>query len=347
MLNKTMFAKKVYLVWAILLLSGLLAACSSTSAATETVSIDDEKSDYAGKKIVWVNSYHQGYEWSDGIEVGLKDALDNSGAELKVIRLDTKRNTEKAFGANAATKAKGEIEAFEPDVIIATDDNAQKYLIEPYYKDTDMPVVFAAVNWDASVYGFPADNVTGMVEIELVAQMMELLKPYAQGERVGYLGPNIATDQKTASTYNERFFDGNLQTRLVDDLDEFKQAFVEMQDEVDILVIGPPTVFKDWDETAAEEVEKFMLENSRIPVAARHDWVIPYALLTIAKDAAEQGEWAAGAALQILDGTPVSEIPIAENKKGDLIINLDMAENLDIVFPPSVLKNAEIYSSEE
>jgi len=56
----------------------------------------------------------------------------------------------------------------------------------------------------------------------------------------------------------------------------------------------------------------------------------------------EQGEWAAQAALKILGGTSPADIPIEQNKKGRLILNLDLAEKLNITFPPSVLKNAEI-----
>ncbi|MBC8415438.1 MAG: ABC transporter substrate-binding protein, partial [Candidatus Cloacimonetes bacterium] len=45
---------------------------------------------------------------------------------------------------------------------------------------------------------------------------------------------------------------------------------------------------------------------------------------------------------KILDGTLPSDIPLQENKRGKLILNLKIAEKLDIVFLPSLLKNAEI-----
>jgi ABC-type uncharacterized transport system substrate-binding protein len=68
----------------------------------------------------------------------------------------------------------------------------------------------------------------------------------------------------------------------------------------------------------------------------------PYSLLTLAKSASEQGVWSAQAALQILDGMPVSEISVVENKKGEMIVNLDLADKLGVVFAPSLLKNALI-----
>jgi ABC-type uncharacterized transport system substrate-binding protein len=68
----------------------------------------------------------------------------------------------------------------------------------------------------------------------------------------------------------------------------------------------------------------------------------PYVLADLGKLPEEQGEWAAGAALKILGGTPVSEIAIEQNKKGRLILNLNLAEKLEIVFSPSLLKSAKI-----
>ena len=52
-------------------------------------------------------------------------------------------------------------------------------------------------------------------------------------------------------------------------------------------------------------------------------------------------------ALQILEGTAVSDIPIVENQLGDLALNLDLAEKLDITFTPSMLRNATIIYGEE
>ncbi len=175
----------LYLLFgAVLLLAGLiLAACTAaTPAAAPTAGKATAlPSNYAGKKILFINSYHEGYEWSDGVEKGAHNVLDGTGIDLKFVRMDTKRNPDAAFGKKAGEQVKTEIESFKPDVIIAADDNAQKYVIVPYYKGGSLPVVFAAVNWDASAYGYPTSNVTGMLEVELPGQLIDQLKSYAKG----------------------------------------------------------------------------------------------------------------------------------------------------------------------
>ena len=62
--------------------------------------------DFDGKKVLYIDSYHQGYAWSDGITKGIEEALKDSGAELKVHRMDTKK---KPFrGVQKGSSRKGE-----------------------------------------------------------------------------------------------------------------------------------------------------------------------------------------------------------------------------------------------
>jgi ABC-type uncharacterized transport system substrate-binding protein len=325
----------------LLMLIILVAGCTPAAPAPDTAQGQEETSsvDYTGKKVVFVNSYHEGYAWSDGIEAGLHEVFDGTGVELKIIWLDTKNNPDESFGQSAGKKAKAEIETFQPDVVIASDDNAQKYLVVPYLKDTDIPVIFNGVNWDASAYGFPTSNVTGMIEVELPDQLVELLRAHANGDRIGYLTIDTETERKVVEIYNQRFFDGQMQPYWVTTQDEFKTAFLATQQEVDILFMGNNAGSDKWDE---EEMKQFVLKNATIPTGSINDWMAPYSLLTLAKSAKEQGVWSAQAALQILDGAPVSDISVAENKKGEMIVNLDLADKLGVVFAPSLLKNALI-----
>jgi hypothetical protein len=115
----------------------LLLLCFSTLAAA---------GDLKGKKVLFIDSYHEGYEWSDGITKGVKQVLDGKGIELKIVRMDTKRNGGEEFKKQAGEKAKAAIEEFKPDVVIAADDNASKYIIVPFFKDSPLPFVFCGVN---------------------------------------------------------------------------------------------------------------------------------------------------------------------------------------------------------
>jgi len=335
--------KKNLLVSLFLIVAFALGACAPSATATEQPQApaqgNGSQPDFAGKKVVYVNSYHEGYAWSDAIETGLHTVFDGTGVELTIIRLDTKNNPDVAFGEAAGAKAWSEIQTLNPDVVITSDDNAQKYLVVPFMKDSNIPVIFNGVNWDASAYGFPTANITGMVEVELPDQLIELLKAYANGERLGYITVDTETERKVVDIYNQRFFGGQLQPYWVKTQDEFKDAFLTAQQEVDILFMGNNAGSDKWDE---EEMKQFVLKNTSVPTGSINDWMAPYSLLTLAKSGQEQGEWSAQTALSILGGTSPSAIPLAENKKGQLIVNFDLADKLGVVFAPSLLKSAVI-----
>jgi ABC-type uncharacterized transport system substrate-binding protein len=178
-----------------------------------------------------------------------------------------------------------------------------------------------------------------MVEVELTNQLVELLKGYAKGERVGYITVDTETERKVADTYNQRFFNGQMQTYWVKTQEEFKTAFETAQQEVDILIVGNNAGSDAWDEAG---MKQFILSNTTIPTGSINDWMAPYAMLTLAKSSQEQGEWSAQTALSILDGKSPSDFPVTENKKGQLIVNLDLADKLGVIFAPSLLKNAVI-----
>lgn len=294
---------------------------------------------YLGKKILWVDSYHPAYEWSAGIEQGIRMTLQGSGVELRIVRMDSKRRSAEADIRAAASKAKAVIDAFRPDVVIASDDNASKYLVLPYLKDTNLPVVFCGVNWDASTYGYPARNVTGMVEVDLVEAQLDHLSRYAKGRRIGYLSGDVFSERQISAHYNDRFFAGQLKTYLVRTLAEFKAAFLQAQDEVDMLYIYNYAGIVDWEPAVAEA---FLAEHIRVPTGSHNPFMAPFVLVTLAKDSQEQGEWAAGAALEVLAGRSPADIPLVRNERGQLIVNLSMAEALGVTFPLETLQAATV-----
>jgi ABC-type uncharacterized transport system substrate-binding protein len=294
---------------------------------------------YKNKKVLWVDSYHQGYEWSDGIESGIRDVLFESGVDLKIFRMDTKRNDSEEFGGKAGLKAKAVVEEFKPDVVIATDDNAQKYLVVPYLKNTDLSVAFSGVNWDASMYGYPCTNITGMVEVELVEKQLGLFKEFAKGDRIGYISGDVETERKIVDFYNKTFFDGKMMVYLVKTFEEFKKEFLRAQKEVDMLYFYNYIGISGWDAGAAEE---FLAQHTRIPTGSPNPFMTPYVIFTLAKLPEEQGSYAAGAALKILDGAKPSDIPVVTNKRSRLTVNVKMAKAADIVIPVSILKNSSV-----
>ena len=101
MKNTSTFAKKsvLFVFLLIVVMSSLIISGCATTAPTDApetnepaASEGNTQADYAGKKVIFIDSYHQGYAWSDGIESGIHEVLDKTGVDLKIVRLDIKYN---------------------------------------------------------------------------------------------------------------------------------------------------------------------------------------------------------------------------------------------------------------
>ena len=290
----------------------------------------------AAQRVLYIDSYHAGYEWSDGVTEGIQSVLQGKDVELKIHRMDTKRNAGEAFKKKAGIEAKAVIDAFQPDVVIASDDNASKYLIQPYYKNASLPFVFCGVNHSGDAYGYPYDNATGMVEVTPMTKLIYSLKYFNRSEKVAMLIGDSMTDHKDADSYQS-------QSRItfdvfhVKDFTAWKSQYGYIQDNYDILMLGNKASIEGWDN---DEAIRVVMSRTKIPTGCDLDFMAPYAFLGYTRVPQEQGRWAAETALKILGGTSPKSIPITHNVEGNLIINMKIAKAAGINVPGSFIKKA-------
>ncbi len=290
----------------------------------------------AGKKVLYLNAYHQGYAWSDEIQKAIETRLGSAGAELKTILMDTKNAP--AGGAAKAEEAKGLIETWKPNVVIVSDDNPMKLVVKPYLKDAATPVVFCGVNWDGSAYGLPYRNTAGMYEVALVQQLVATLRKHAKGDRVGLLAGDNESSRADGAGFKKHCGVADLQELYVPDLAGWKAGYIDLQTKVDILLVRNDGI-KGWQK---DEMATFCEENARIPTGAIQEEIRFFAFATYAKIAAEQGEWAADATLQILGGKKPSEVGETANKKAKIILNMRIAKRLGVMPDIALVKQAEL-----
>lgn len=293
------------------------------------------------KRVLYIASYSLEDEWSSSIKGGIQSVLSSrENTTFKAVSMETMGMTasDRDKVETAALEAKELIDSWKPHVVITSDDNAAKYLIVPYFKDKDLPFVFCGVNWDASKYGFPSKNVTGVIEVYLADQLVDYLITFAKGERIGSLRGNTMTNRGEADFF-EAQIGLEISNYFVDNISDWKKIFIQLQDEVDIILLGDINAVKINSESK-EEIERFMLENTRIPTGRWDEHYKDDALITVGAIPAEQGELAARAALKILEGSSPLEIPIVKNKKAELFLNMDLAKKLGIIFPMELIESA-------
>ncbi len=304
---------------------------------------------YKLPKVLYIGSYHEGYFWSDNIEKGLKKGLglkQTAGSEsteppvvLDIFRMNTKLRSDEESKKNAALEALQRIEQFQPDLIVISDDNAAKYLVQPYLLETTIPIVFCGINYDASQYHLPTANSTGMLEIDPIAETVEFLSQYAKGKRIGYLGSDDISNKKTIQ-YNEKILGAPFtEGYLVSSYEEWKLAYQKLQTRVDMLIILNPIGIRGW---SPEEADDFILHNTKIPSGGISAGEMRYSLLGHVKIPEEQGWWSGKTALKILEGTSPAAIPIVTNKQTRLFLNPTLANAIGIHFPVQLLEEATL-----
>ncbi len=293
----------------------------------------------APAQCLYVSSYHSGYEWNDGIERGLEAAL-KGRCEVTRFYMDGKRNLDEEFAKAKAREAYELIGRLNPDIVIAADDSASKYLVMPYLKNQPMPVVFCGLNWTAEPYGYPYTNSTGMIEVGPIEALMAEVRSVVKNARRGvFLSADEITQRKEFAMTRETYRRVGITVthKPVRTMAEWEAAYAAAQTGNDFIVIGNYAGIPDWDR---ERARRLVHERSRRFSVAYLDWMAPFAMLTMSKIADEQGEWAGKAAVLILDGTAPSKIPVVANRRWNMYVNGSALRRTGLRLSPEIVRKA-------
>lgn len=293
----------------------------------------------SARSCLFLASYHKGYEWQDGIEEGLRSTLGNR-CTIEAFYLDTKRNTDEDYAKSTAKKAKQLIDSMQPDVVIASDDNASRYVIEPYYRESDIPFVFCGVNWSAEKYDFPYPNVTGMLEIISIDPLLKVIQTVLPDASSGiFIGGDVPSTRSNYERYKKSFLSRGIVVRdgMVKTFDEWKEKLSDAQETADFIILANKAGIVDWDQEAAIA---HVQQNIRRLTVGHHEFMVNLNMFSMTKIPREQGEWAAKVAIKILEGSKPSEIPIVANRRWNIYANTGLLKKAGIQLPPNILRKA-------
>lgn len=297
------------------------------------------------RKIAFVNSYHRGYEWSDKIEqsflqsFGVADSAGKSeyrfnGMEIRFFYLDGKQNPQDEKLKIRASETVKLLNQWKPDLIVAADDDASKFLIQPHYSNTETPVLYCGLNWDASAYGFPTPNIRGMVEVAPVRELIDFLTPLAKGKRIGYIGADVLSESKELNHYktilNIEFHDGG----LVKSINEWKTLYRRLQKSCDMVIVLSYVGIHNWDIPA---MEKFVIEETKVPSGTTTQMVRRLALVSFTRLPEEQGWWVGTQARAVLSGTAMSSIVSTHNVRSAKYVHTELMKKLAIKIPTHLI----------
>jgi len=300
------------------------------------------------KKALLIFSYHPEYSWVVEETTGVEGILKDKGIETEKFYLDTKRNTSDEWKQEIADAAVEKIEEFKPDLVIVFDDNACE-LVAKRYIGKSLPFVFCGMNGEPEDYGFPAPNITGVIERENLAAPISFLKQLVPDvEKVAIITDHSPTSQGFITNVEDTTLPtGISEFFATDDFDAWKAKVKELQSTVDAIGIYTYHTIKEGEQEqslAPEDVMEWTLDNSNLPGFAYFDFTVRDGVLCgVATSGYEQGKAAAEIAIRILNGEKPADIPIqCPQDEGTKLINETRAIELDIVIPQDLLEEVEI-----
>lgn len=303
----------------VLALSGLLAQPSA----------------HQPKRIAYVNSYHRSYPPSDETMAAIREAFSGPEYDLRVLFLDAKRHNDDSSLRRRADSLAAQIRAFRPGVLVASDDDAVKYVVVPHFLNGPFPIVFCGVNWSSQPYGLPNANSTGIVEtvpVDEAVALVRRLRP-SSGRRLAVLSEDSTSERNNILHLHARWHKLGLEPgyMLVRDFPAWKAAFLQAQQRADVLYLPTNGAIQAWN---PREAGQWVRQHLRIPAFTCDQFMMDFVPLGVVKVAREQGVWAAEAARRILGGAMPSSISSSVNRQSQCLFNPQLAAALHLLPPP-------------
>jgi len=303
-------------------------------------------------KVLVVMSYEDTYPWVQEIKEGTDSVLIGEH-EVRYFYMDTKGNLK--GGPQKAEEAYALYKEFQPDGVIAADDNAQSMFVVKYLKDkVRTPVMFCGVNADPEEYGYPSSNVSGILERNHIAESIALAQQIIPSLKTfGYMikkSPSGRAILKIIMEESDRYVAKFVASAEPNTLKEAVAMAKKLREQCDALFLSPLQGIPDENGRHLDDREaiEIVLKTFGKPVITDSAYRVKYGILcAVEQTGQEQGKTAAEMLLKAMQGTPVSEIPITRNYNGKRVINVTALKALGIQPKADFIFGAEMVKTEK
>lgn len=301
-------------------------------------------------RVLVLHSYGTDYTWVRDVNIGIKRVLD--GKSFYAIRwhyMDLKRYPWPEFKKSAGLRAQRAIDDFAPDVVIAVDDDAQKYAAMHYVDDRRIKIVFAGINGGVEPYGYDrARNATGILERKQLAAVRLAINdagikgPDGQAPRlllIGDTSESVKSDMEHIADFDWRPMTV-VGKKLAHTFDEWQAIIAAAAGQADVIITTnyrKLTRSKGSKELVQpDEIVKWTEQHSTLPLIGTNGFYVEDGgMMAIGTSGYEQGEVAAKIATQIIDaGASPQSIPVVMNSQFVVYLRPALLQHHKIKLPP-------------
>lgn len=298
-------------------------------------------------RVLVVMSYEENNPWVREIAEGIDSVL-KPHAEITYFHMDTKVDP-------AGAKRKGEeamavYRRLQPHGVITADDDAATHFIIPFLRgQVATPVMFNGINAAPAAHGFPAANVSGVLERAHVKESLAFVKQFVPSvQSACFMTNNVPPGVSLRSQVEGENGDYPVRAgkfHLVANVAELAAALAEIRSGCDALVVDSLEGMADASGAPMNNAQVMRLLRTGFPgpiLAGNRYQVEQGAWAAVVKTGQEQGDTSAEMLLRAMRGEPVASIPITRNVRGQRVINVTAMETAGIEIRPQVLRGATL-----
>ncbi|PAB59585.1 ABC transporter substrate-binding protein, partial [Anaeromicrobium sediminis] len=268
--------------------------------------------------ILVLNSYHQGYAWTDHVVQGIESVLEDENNVIRIEYMDTKIITDEIHLNNLYELYKYKFSDHKFDVIIASDNDAYNFL-KKYHKTLfkDTPVITCGLNVFDDFITNGNNMFTGVAETVDIKDTIDIaykLHPNINNvviiaDESLFGNMSIETAREIAPLYKDRLKFHFIQTDSIEDILENIKKIPRDS------MIFKSGLYKDkvGEPISIEEGTKMISKTVNVPLYSCWEMNLGHGVIGgKVVSGYSQGETAAKMALKILEGQSIKELPFIQ-----------------------------------
>ena len=288
--------------------------------------------------VLFLNSYHQGYPWSDNVLEGISSVLKKEKIDIHTEYMDTKRAHDDRHFQNLFELYEHKFSKKDFDLIITSDDNAFQFLLKnrsvlfPF-----VPIVFCGINnfEDSMLTGH--SNITGVAEdIDIKSTVDIALKLHPRTQKVYVISDQVVSARINTEKLKRIIpdYEQPLQFIFWDNFkaEELKEGLKELSQDSIALFISFSKDRSGQFFTLEEQI-RLITKNAKVPVYSCWANRIQGGVMGgMAVSGFYQGKAAGEMALRILKGENADNIPVLKKSPNKYIFDYKQLKRFKVPF---------------
>ncbi|MGI6092729.1 MAG: ABC transporter substrate binding protein [Negativicutes bacterium] len=290
------------------------------------------------KSVLVLNSYHKDYKWSDNIIEGITSVFGPNARniDMQVEYMDTHRISDNNYISQLFEMYKYKFKDKKFDVIIASDDPAFAFLLK--YHDRlfpNTPVVFCGVNYFTDSMLANQNHFTGIVEGQDIKSTLDIaLELHPNTKNIYVINDNTMTGKSIGKTLLDTIPAFKDRVNFISleeyDMEQIKEKVAHLPPDSLVLFL---IFFQDvagHKFSYAESISQISA-SSTVPIYGVWDFSLGDGIVGgMLTSGYYQGELAANLAQRILNGEPVSNIPIVKESPNHYMFDRTQLKRFNI-----------------